>query len=161
MLFQLNFSETSAARSGLEYRQREVNERVMTDPSENLNLDIRQLAADLRRLEKRLRVEPDPAADVLMEFRHAVDDARLTAWSVNELITANRASKVRTAALAFVAAERIRRLEQLVRNISGDIEGQAITLPAHKMRSLLDSVTNLQNVLTQCLNQSHKVTTTS
>jgi hypothetical protein len=125
--------------------------RAMSDPSENLNLDIKQLAAEVRRLEKRLRVEPDPSADALTEFRHALDDARLTAWSVSTLITAGRASKVRNAALAFVAAERIRRVEQLVRNICSDIEGRAITLQSHEIDLLLNSVNSLRTVLMNSL----------
>src|SRR5947209_5720623 len=123
----------------------------MSDPSENVNLDIKQLASEVRRLEKRLRVEPDPSADVLTEFRHALDDARLTAWSVSTLITAGRASKVRNAALAFVAAERIRRVEQLMRNICGDIQGRAITLQKNEVDSLLNSVNSLREVLMHSL----------
>ena len=123
----------------------------MIDPSENLNLDIKQLASEVRRLEKRLRVEPDPSADALTEFRHALDDARLTAWSVSTLITAGRPSKVRNAALAFVAAERIRRIEQLMRNICSDIEGRAITLQTHEMDLLLNSVNSLRKVLMDSL----------
>src|SRR4249920_3447550 len=80
----------------------------MNETTDSLNLTIKQLAGELRLLEKRLRVEPDPSADALTELRHALDDARLTAWSVSTLITAGRASHVRNAALAFVAAERIR-----------------------------------------------------
>jgi len=119
----------------------------MNETTDSLNLTIKQLAGELRLLEKRLRVEPDPSADALTELRHALDDARLTAWSVSTLITAGRASHVRNAALAFVAAERIRRVEQLMKNICGDIAGQAITLQKSQMDSLLNSVNSLQEVL--------------
>ena len=123
----------------------------MNEPSDSLNLTIKQLARDLRLLEKRLRVEPDPSADALTEFRHALDDARLTAWSVSTLITAGRASQVRNAALAFVAAERMRRVEQLVKNICGDIQGRAVTLQKDQMDSLLNSVNSLREVLMNSL----------
>jgi hypothetical protein len=126
----------------------------MNEPTENLNLTIKQLASELRLLEKRLRVEPDPSAEALTEFRHALDDARLTAWSVSTLITAGRSSQVRNAALAFVAAERVRRAEQLVKNICGDIEGRAITLQKHQMDSLLNSVNSLREVLMHSLAES-------
>jgi hypothetical protein len=119
----------------------------MNETTDNLNLAIKQLAGELRLLEKRLRVEPDPSADALTELRHALDDARLTAWSVSTLITAGRASHVRNAALAFVAAERIRRVEQLVKNICGDIEGRAITLQRKQIDSLLNSVNSLRDAL--------------
>ncbi|HEX3585208.1 MAG TPA: hypothetical protein VH024_04395 [Candidatus Angelobacter sp.] len=123
----------------------------MNDPTDSLNPAIKQLASELRLLEKRLRLEPDPSAEALTEFRHALDDARLTAWSVSTLITAGRPSQVRNAALAFVAAERIRRVEQLVKNICGDIEERAITLQKQQMDSLLDSVNSLREVLMHSL----------
>jgi hypothetical protein len=119
----------------------------MSNHSENLNLDIQQLASEIRQLERRLRTEPDPSAEVLSEFRHALDDARLTAWSVSTLLTAGRASEVRNAALAFVAVERIRRVEQLIKNICGDIEDKAITLQSKEIDSLLTSVNSLRRVL--------------
>lgn len=123
----------------------------MNEPTDSLDLTISQLACALRLLEKRLRVEPDPSADALTEFRHALDDARLTAWSVSTLITAGRPSHVRNAALAFVAAERIRRVEQLLKNICGDIEGRAITLQKDQVDSLLNSVNSLREVLMNSL----------
>ena len=121
----------------------------MDSRSEDLNLNIKQLASELRLLEKRLRMEPDPSPDAVAEFRHALDDARLTAWSVSELFTANRNSKVRNAALTFVAAERIRRFEKLVKNICGDIEERAMPV----QDSLLDSVNSLREVLMASLEQ--------
>ena len=127
---------------------------TMSDHSGNLNLDIKQLASEVRRLEKRLRVETDPSVDALTELRHALDDARLTAWSVSTLIMAGHASKVRNAALVFVAAERIRRVEQLVKNICGDIEGRAITLQKNETNSLLNSVNSLREVLMHSLAES-------
>jgi signal transduction protein with GAF and PtsI domain len=45
----------------------------------NLSLDIREVASELTRLEKRLRLEPNPDAAALDELRHAVDTTRLTA----------------------------------------------------------------------------------
>jgi hypothetical protein len=128
--------------------------RAMTEPTDGLNLTIKQLASELRLLEKRLRVEPDPSAEALTELRHALDDARLTAWSVSTLITAGRPGQVRNAALAFVAAERIRRAEQLVKNICADIAGRAITLQKNQMDSLLNSVNSLREVLMHSLAES-------
>ncbi len=126
----------------------------MNEPTDSLNDTINQLARALRLLEKRLRVEPDPSAEALTEFRHALDDARLTAWSVSTLITTGRSSQVRNAALAFVAAERIRRAEQLVKNICGDIAGRAITLQKTQMDSLLNSVNSLREALMHSLAES-------
>jgi hypothetical protein len=119
----------------------------MTNATETLNVEIRHLASELRRLEHRLRVEPDPDADALNEFRQSIDNARLTAWSVSELVSAHRTSKNRNTALAFVAAERLRRFEQLAKNICTDIEGHGITLQPREQASLLESVEALRQLL--------------
>jgi len=90
---------------------------------------------------------PDPAA--LNEFRHAVDNVRLTAWSVSELINANHIKKNPDTVLAFLSAERVRRFDQLVKNLCGDIERGLITEQTNGMHSLRDSVNALQQRLTQ------------
>jgi hypothetical protein len=108
----------------------------------NLSLDIKEVASELTRLEKRLRLEPDPDAAALDELRHAVDTTRLTAWSVSELI---RSGKSRQAAMGFVAAERRRRLEQIIKDICGDLE--ASPLKPNERDSLLEAVNSLRDVL--------------
>ena len=110
--------------------------------SKNLSLDIKEVASELTRLEQRLRLEPDPDAAALNELRHAVDTTRLTAWSVSELI---RSGKSRQAAMVFVAAERRRRLQQIIKDICTDLE--ASPLKPNERDSLLDWVNILRDVL--------------
>lgn len=110
--------------------------------STNLSLDIKEVALELTRLEKRLRLEPDPDAAALDELRHAVDTTRLTAWSVSELI---RSGKSRQAAMGFVAAERRRRLQQMIKDICKDLE--ASPLKSDERDSLLDWINILRDVL--------------
>ena len=110
--------------------------------STNLSLDIKEVATQLTRLEQRLRLEPDPDAAALDELRHAVDTARLTAWSLSELI---RSGKSRQAAMGFVAAERRRRLQQMIKDICRDLE--ASPLKPDERDSLLDWINILRDVL--------------
>jgi hypothetical protein len=110
--------------------------------SKNLSLDIKEVATELMRLEQRLRLEPDPDAAALDELRHAVDTTRLTAWSVSELI---RSGKSRQAAMGFVAAERRRRLQQIIKDICRDLE--ASSLKPEERDALLESVNSLRDVL--------------
>lgn len=110
--------------------------------SKNLSLDIKEVASELTRLEQRLRLEPDPDAAALHELRHAVDTTRLTAWSVSELI---RSGKSRQAAMVFVAAERRRRLQQMIKDICRDLE--ASPLKPDERGSLLETVNSLRDVL--------------
>jgi len=111
--------------------------------SKNLSLDIREVASELTRLEQRLRLEPDPDAPALDELRHAIDTTRLTAWSVSELIRSG--SKSRQAAMVFVAGERRRRLQQIIKDIRSDLE--ASPLKPNERDSLLESVNSLRDVL--------------
>jgi len=110
--------------------------------STNLSLDIKEVAAELARLEQRLRLEPEPDAAALDELRHAIDTTRLTAWSISELI---RSGKSRQVAMVFVAAERRRRLQQMIKDICRDLE--ASPLKADERDSLLDWINILRDVL--------------
>ena len=60
----------------------------MSNNPENLTFDMERLSSELRRLEQRLKSEPAPDPAALSELRHAVDNVRLTGWSVSELIHA-------------------------------------------------------------------------
>src|SRR5260221_12194241 len=121
----------------------------MTNIPENLTLEIKQLTAELKRVEHRLKSEASPDSVALNEFRHAVDNVRLTAWSVSELINAEHTRKNPDTVMAFLAAERLRRFDQMVRNLCADIERRMVTFQTNGMHSLIDSVNMLQQRLTQ------------
>jgi len=125
----------------------------MSTTPEDLSSEIKHLSAALRRLEQRLKAEapPDPAA--LNEFRHRVDNVRLAAWSVSELINAERTKKSPDTVLAFLSAERLRRFEQLVKSLCGDIERGLITVRTDGMQALCESVNDLQQRLVQAINR--------
>lgn len=124
---------------------------------EPLSGELRQFSSELKRLEKRLQTEPAPDAVALHEFRQAVDNARLSAWSVSELINARYTRKNPDAVVAFLAAERLRRFDQMVKNLSADIERRVVSFQTNGMESLLDSVERLHTRLKTCFSeQKHK-----
>ncbi len=127
----------------------EVEPAAMANIPETLTLEIKQLTSELKRVEHRLKSEAAPDAVSLNEFRHAVDNVRLTAWSVSELINAEHTKKNPETVMAFLAAERLRRFDQMVRNLCADIERRIVTLQTNGMHSLIDSVNMLQQRLTQ------------
>jgi hypothetical protein len=124
----------------------------MINISENLTLEIKQLTSELKRVEQRLKSEAAPDPMALNGFRHAVDNVRLTAWSVSELINAEHTKKNPETVMAFLAAERLRRFDQMVRNLCADIERRMVTFQTNGMHSLIDSVNTLQQRLTQRFN---------
>jgi hypothetical protein len=127
--------------------------KLMTEPQELLTFEIKRLSAALRRLEERLKSEPAPDPIVLNDFRHAVDNVRLTSWSVSELINAAHIKKSPDTVMEFLSAERLRRFNQLVRNLCNDIERGSITVHTTGMQSLCESVNGLQEKLTRAARQ--------
>jgi hypothetical protein len=125
----------------------------MNKTPEDLSSEIRHFTAELKRLEERLKSElpPDPVA--LSEFRNRVDNVRLTAWSASELINAERTKKNPDTVLAFLSAERLRRFEQLVKSLCGDVERGLITVRTDGMQALCESVNDLQQRLVQAINR--------
>ncbi len=121
-----------------------------------LSADLKSLSAALKRTDQQLQSGPAPDAALLNEFRQAVDNVRLTAWSVSEAINSRRSANEPDTVLAFLSAERLRRLDQLVRNLCGDIDRGAITAQNYGLNSLSDSVNVLQQKLAQCLAEQRR-----
>lgn len=116
---------------------------------DNLTLALHRASAEMRRLEQRLKSEAAPDVVALNEFRHTVDNLRLTAWGVSELINAEQIKKDPNTVMAFLSAERLRRFQQLVKNLCNDIERGLITVESVGMQSLAESVNTLQQHLTR------------
>ena len=125
----------------------------MTKNPENLTFELKHLASELKRAEERLKSEAAPDRVALNEFRQAVDNVRLTAWSVSELINADHTKKNPDTVMAFLAAERLRRFDQMVKALCADIERRMVTVQTNGMESLLGSVETLYFRLRQCFSQ--------
>ncbi len=125
----------------------------MNTTPKDLSSEVRHFSAELKRLEERLKSEPPPDPAALSEFRHRVDNVRLTAWSASELIHAESAKKGPDTVLAFLTAERLRRFEQLVKSLCGDIERGMITARTDGIHALLESVNHLQQRLVSTINR--------
>lgn len=125
----------------------------MNTTPKDLSTEVRQFSAELKRLEERLKSEPPPDPAALSEFRHRVDNVRLTAWSASELIHAEGAKKGPDSVLAFLTAERLRRFEQLVKSLCGDMERGLITVRTEGIQELFESVNDLQQRLVSTINR--------
>lgn len=127
----------------------------MSDP-QSLSNELTCLSSALQNADARLQSETEPDVVALNRFRQALDNVRLTAWSVSELINARRSKKEPDKVLAFLSAERLRRLDQLVRNLCGDIERGMITSASYGMDSLFESINILQHRLARCLAEQER-----
>ena len=112
---------------------------------------LRKLTEDLRLLERQLQTAPLNDLAALSEFRQALDEMRMTAWTVNELHIAQ--SEKKEALASFLAAERIRRFAQLIRDLCRDLQDKQLTWGSGGIQTLFDSVSLLHALLEQLVQQ--------
>jgi class 3 adenylate cyclase len=105
---------------------------------------LRIISGELREIDLALKSGTTPDVLHLQEFRQVLDNARLTAWTVSELLNAVETQKDPAKVLSFVAAERLRRSNQLLKDLCRDIDDQGITWHTHGIQSLYDTVNLLQ-----------------
>ena len=123
----------------------------MVDPGFQIASRLRSLTAELRDLERDLKSEKVSDAAALHEFRHAMDEVRMTAWTASELLNAQPERKETLA--SFLAAERIRRFAQMIRDFAIDLEHQDLTWESGGIQTLFDSVTALHSRLEGMIRQ--------
>lgn len=106
---------------------------------------LKHVSAELLLVNYQLRAEAaecDPS--VLDEFRDALDTIRLTSWTVCELAKAKGKGADPRAARKFLASERLRRLEKMVKDICDDLD---LSAKPENMESLLEILAVLQSRL--------------
>jgi hypothetical protein len=108
---------------------------------------LRDLAAELCSLDHDLKSNPPLDEAVLRDFRWALDNVRMTAWTVNELLNARRSQKNPQAAISFLTGERLRHFSQMVRILADDFEQSGTSWPAEAMRDLANSFVLLRERL--------------
>lgn len=117
----------------------------MTDATRDaLSERLRAISGELRGIDLALKSGTTPDVLLLREFRQVLDNARLTAWTVSELLNAVEIQKDPAKVLSFVAAERLRRSNQLLKDLSRDIDDHGITWQTNGIQSLYDTVNTLQ-----------------
>jgi len=113
-------------------------------PSGPLAERLRRLTAELRTVELELKSGQMPEKLQLQEFRHMLDNARLTAWTVSELLNAREREQDVEKVLSFVVAERLRRSTQMLKELGEDIEREGLTWQTHGIQNLFETVKLVQ-----------------
>src|SRR5437660_1723971 len=117
----------------------------MTDTTQRaLSGRLRQLSIELRGVELALRSGTPPELLPLQEFRQVLDNARMTAWTVSELLNAVESHKDPAKVLSFVAAERLRRSTQMLKDLCSDIDEHSVTWQTNGIQGLFETVNLLQ-----------------
>jgi hypothetical protein len=123
----------------------------MADKSFQIDSRLRSLTAELRGLERDLKTGALSDISALQDFRHAIDEIRMTAWTAGELHNAQPGRKELLA--SFLAAERIRRFAQMLLDLSADLEEQKVSWESGGVQTLFDSVNVLQSRLERLIRE--------
>jgi len=116
---------------------------------------LRDMRLEFQEMEGELRSTSESDARALREFRHSLDDLRMTAWTVSELMNARSTGKNPKVFMSFLAAERLRRFSQMTRDLSSELEDEGFTWGSSGIQSLYDSLNLLQTRLSKLV-ASHR-----
>jgi hypothetical protein len=105
---------------------------------------LKEISSELREIDLALKAGATPELLHLQEFRHVLDNARLTAWTVSELLSAVELQKDPAKVVSFVAAERLRRSNQMLKDLCADIDHEGVTWQTNGIQSLFETVNALQ-----------------
>jgi hypothetical protein len=126
----------------------------MSERSEGaLSERLQQLSTDLKEFELDLKSGAAPEATLLHEFREVLDNVRMTAWTASELLNAAQTKKDPEKMLSFLAAERLRRSTQMLKDLCTDIDEQGVTWQTSGVIGLYETVTALQQLLSKVIDQ--------
>ena len=113
----------------------------------SINASLRSLTSLLHTLDRNLKSSSSFSGAALREFRWALDNVRMTAWTASELLNARQSRKNPQAVMSFMTAERLRRFSQMARNLSDDFEQSGASWPAEAVCDLADSLNLLRERL--------------
>jgi hypothetical protein len=105
---------------------------------------LKAISSELREIDLALKSGATPDLLLLQDFRHVLDNARLTAWTVSELLNVVESQKDPAHVLSFVAAERLRRSNQMLKDLCTDIDHRGVTWQTNGIQGLFDTVNSLQ-----------------
>lgn len=126
----------------------------MTDVTQAaLSERLRHLSSELRGVDLALRAGATPELLLLQDFRQVLDNARMTAWTVSELLNAVESHKDPAKVLSFVAAERLRRSNQMLKDLCSDIDQQGVTWQTSGIQALFETVNILQVQLSKLISE--------
>ncbi len=105
---------------------------------------LREITLEFQSMKTEMQNITELDLHALQEFRQSLDELRMTAWTISELIKARTAEKNPEAVLSFQASERLRRFSQMTRELSNDLDGNGFNWETSGIQSLFDSLKLLQ-----------------
>jgi hypothetical protein len=131
-----------------EGRQLDFQDDLMRELfARSITAELRNLTTKLRSLDHALKSNPSLDGPALREFRLALDNVRLTAWTVSELQNARESRKNPQVVISFLTAERLRRFSQIARDLCNDLERESGSWSAQAVNDLTNSLNLLRERL--------------
>lgn len=121
--------------------------------SQSMSAKLIELTSELHALDRNLKSGITPEGPELREFRQALDNVRMTAWTTNELMDARHAKRDSHAVLSFLAGERLRRFGQMVKDLCSDLNAEGIGSHTHGVQALSEPLKVLQDRLAKLAGQ--------
>jgi hypothetical protein len=112
-----------------------------------LSYKLRNLTAELRLLDENLKSNAPLDGATLREFRHALDNVRLTAWTVNELLDARQSHKDLRTVISFLTFQRLWRFSQMVQDLCSDFDRDGVSWSGEGIKHLTESLDQLRERL--------------
>ena len=126
---------------------------LMQERARSTTTKLRDLAAQLSSLDRELKSNRFLDEAALQEFRWALDNVRMTAWTVSELLNARERQQDPAKVVSFVVAERLRRSNQMLKDLCADMEEEGVTWQTAGIQSLFETVKLLQVQLIKLIDE--------
>jgi hypothetical protein len=104
---------------------------------------LKSLIAEMLEAEQALKAGEETDITQLAELREALDGLRLTAWTIHELLNAREMKVNPRKVLTFMAAERVRRLTTLARDLAHDFSQAGYAPNTEEVRALSEALSYL------------------
>ena len=108
---------------------------------------LKRLTGELDALAGELKADPAPDLSALSDFRTAVDNVRVAAWSISELMNARHSSKNPQSVLTFLVGQRLRRFEQMANDVCLDLDDHVLPRQEYLLQPIARAVNALQERL--------------
>jgi DNA anti-recombination protein RmuC len=119
----------------------------MSKSTTELSAFLRNLSSQIKEADQDLKKQTAPEQDSLQQLRQSLDDLRMTAWTVSELMHARILDADARKFQAFLRSERLRRFHHMVADVIKDVEAQETAPQSGAVEALFDSVSELQGRL--------------
>jgi hypothetical protein len=125
----------------------------MSKSTIELSAFLKSLSSQIKQADQDLKSQSVPELEPLQELRQSLDDLRMTAWTVSELMHARITDAEARKLQAFLKAERLRRFHQMLGEVIKDVDSLGMAPQSSSLEALFESVSVLQGRLMKLIRE--------